>query len=663
MKCKRFIAVILVFLVTFVVLSGCTQNTSQVNSPNTGQAGSNSTEIKTPDNFQAIVDKVTDSSDLPDWSGSKLNLKIWDAYGVGGGDKQPSTENITMTEASRVTGVSYDKENSFDNGGETFAEKIFKIIAVGDYPDILLNADGAEYYGLVKQGLLWDLTDLYPKYAPHLAKFFNNEILKQCFNSSKVTSNVSGKIYQAPISLEWGNDYLFERLYPDFPKDKLLDANVLGTSSYSYIFVRDDMLKKLYPNAMTKDEQEVFFAKNRTFTKDQIFDVPINSVEDFTKLMNGLKGLNQKEGNRDVYPIAVFSGGDNWPLLATDVMGVFGFPNWNVEYFTYWDKKTKKVEYTFKNDDFKKELYTYSSFIRNGLAPRECLIDTTPRYWEKANNGLYATTYSWLVPSDDALQKAGKKFKYRRVWMDVPYKRDTYKYFNGDPSAGISVLGIFKDSIKTEAEVAQILMSFDYGATKAGIKNAFWGPKSAGLFEEKNGVRKFKDKNLENEMVYFKEETSSGPNVLKYNLCGPNAFKDRELGTYPPLVAKTKMTDMDAVKEYARNGIREIRPEDFVFYFNPCTFDKREDPVPGFAPNLSNFNGRVEGVDKFWRGRAGVEQAITVIFASKDDAQFEKLYNEMLSAFKEAGLDDKTLAEINKDYETRYNKDFMKYIK
>ena len=113
---------------------------------------------------------VEDSSDLPDWEGKKLDLRMWWGQGTSSIAKNNKpTKDVVWPEIYRVTGVRFT-EDSFDNGGELMDAKISNIIAANDWPDIVVNPEAAVLEKMIDADMVYDLTDLIPKYMPNLTK-------------------------------------------------------------------------------------------------------------------------------------------------------------------------------------------------------------------------------------------------------------------------------------------------------------------------------------------------------------------------------------------------------------------------------------------------------------------------------------------------------------
>ena len=196
---------------------------------------------------------VEDSSDLPDWTGKKLDLTLWWGQGTGSVKRQKKAENDVVTpELYRVTGVRYDAEKSFDNGGETMDAKIAKIVAAGDWPDVIANCEAPVLEKLIEADLVFELSEYLEKYCPNIVA-----MAKRGGDMNFLKSNrEDGKIYKLPYEI-----MSYAYVAPELSKEVLIQAEV-PRSPYGYVYVRDDILKQIYPNAKTQQELENIYMEN-----------------------------------------------------------------------------------------------------------------------------------------------------------------------------------------------------------------------------------------------------------------------------------------------------------------------------------------------------------------------------------------------------------------
>ena len=96
--------------------------------------------------------------------------------------------------------------------------------------------------------------------------------------------------------------------------------------------------------------------------------------------------------------------------------------NQTINYPSYWDKQSKKLEWTQNQSFFKDDIKTYNKMVRDGVISKESLIDSADMYSSKLNNGEYAVAYAWYA-ADQKKKKvtdAGKKYRFRKVYFNIP---------------------------------------------------------------------------------------------------------------------------------------------------------------------------------------------------------------------------------------------------
>ena len=674
---RKFITILSVCCSVMLVLTaiaGCTSPNSTSTSATTTKASTTvepttaepttaepteakPTEVK---NYWDLLDTVEDTSDLPDWTGNQLKLSVWMGHGPGDANHPISEHDVVSPEVKRVTGVEIDIENSFDNGGSAIDVKLGMLAAAKDWPSLIYTSDTAQIKQLVENGTLYDLTDLIPKYCPHITSLFlkNDGGTLKGINSSitdDITAKVSDRIYFVPTDGNWVLTEQYAKEQPDF--DRLQWANVIPPESWSgwpRIYIRDDLLKKLYPNCMTQDEIEAAYLQNGSFTAEQIYDIPVKSTEDFYKLLTDLKALitreNIQEDGKPVDVIYANNGGDNWQVMACLFTQIYGFRNAN-GYFTTYDNKLGQVVYTFKQEWFKQQVIDFWKMINAGVIPKESLIDSDVIFAEKSNSGRYAITFAWTKPDEVALKAAGKTYRYRYLWPDINYTFDQFPNIWGEPGCALK-MGIFKDSV-AEEDLPQVLRYLDYMCSPAGTNLHYWGPRSAGLFKMENGERVYTDKDLEDNMVYAKDNQRN----LYYNLYN---YKVPYHSQWPSYVVWSDECWLGARYTYKN---RILNANEANVAFNPgylvgrsaqehIVFAIKSGYMPGFSDQWTVVS----------KGRTAFEDALEKTLAASDEAQFAQLWQKMLDVAEQIGMNDAMLAEINKIF-TEDNVNFMDAIK
>ncbi len=639
---KKWLAAALVSSLAVTALAGCGGDGSEETA---GAAGSEASIAA----LSEALPGVEDTSDLPNWNGKELNLRLWLAHGSGGLPRRVSENDVVTPEIKRVTGVTFDAENSFDNGGDVIDVRLGKVTVAKDYPDMIVIPDKAKFVEMAEAGLFWDLSPYLEKYCPNIMeKALNTEVFPNIMNDVKVSAGQEGKAYGLPFKPNYD---ILTALNPDFDFSEFKEPS----SELPFVWVRDDILRMIYPEAKTQQEIEDIYMERGEFTKEEILDVPINSKEEFIDFLYKIDNLHVMEGNQEVETFYTHNGGDNWTLMA-QFGGLFG---WHVDYtrtdcnyFSYFDKETQRVEMMYQQPFFKEAVKTYNQLVRDGVASKEALVDNPTVFQQKVSNGMYAVLYSMSDADQSfaALKAANKPFAYRKVFLNIRQNKDKFAFTeNVDPNARVGdCIALFKDKV-AEEDIPQILTMIDYLMSDAGQKLQIWGPESAGLFTvDEQGRRIYTDKELENDIVY----NANNERQLYYNVGGSTAAWPGYLGTELNLnlFKPTKNNyPVERQRSEANKAFNYGRVEPFQF-------------EPNCNPGYANLLGQVPEFDKFWSARQAFESALKKVFAASDDEQFEKLYSELLDIAESSGMTEEAIEAIDKYYKETINPDYTEFL-
>ena len=607
----------------------------------------------------ALMGSATYTSEIPDWTGKQMKLQVWEGHGTGDATRVVSTNDVVSPEIQRITGISLDASRSFDNGGMDFPSKLAVLAATNDLPDIGYNV---KYLDLISEDKIYDLTDLIPVYAPH--------IYERIQSLGPVTYSHgfenSGRIYNLPCSYWPQNPEELNTLasLAGVTLDPLRTSRVYGlgdTMDWTSVFyIRDDILKLIYPNAKSQDEIEAMYIANGAFTREQVYDVPIKSKDDFFDFLYELKRVIDEnkinENGRPVYPTYVNMGGDNWWVCSFLIGQLNGLAAWN--YFTYFDLATKHIETGFKQDFFIEDFRRCARLVRDGVAPESCLIDDNEVFQNKLNNGEYALTYGRIVPNAEILSAAGKPYRYRKMYIDIPQALNRNVVTRGENPGSMDV-AIFKDSV-AEEDVPQILMWLDCLMTNAAMDLMTWGPESAGLWEyDGQGGRRFLDKDLEDCLVYGKV---NGMNE-KYNLACDIPGADHCLNF--PCIYPGVRTGYFYGPKYQYNNYQDRQADLANDKFSTGIFQvihKSKLPISN-AANIWMFFNAVPDMQRFWDVRGtGFEPMMTKCLAARNDAEFDAAYDAMVKFAADNGYTDESVAACEAFFKETYPDDWAGYL-
>lgn len=597
-----------------------------------GCTGCGKEETKTsaglPVNVNEIGNEYSTIDDMPDWTGDKLDLVVW--YGYGSNDAyigKTAKDDKFRAEMERVTGVKIS-DSSFDNGGQTGDTKIAKMVSTGNWPHVGVGLEASIAQSLVEEGLLYDLTELIPEYMPNYSKMLNSsEEIKKQYDRAEDGDGT--------YALRRLHKRAFQFADPEYTAEKYAKI-IQPTDSRKWIWVRDDILKKVYPEAKTQAEIKKIFMEKGKFDAEDMSDVVIRSKEEFRTLLEKINELNITEGGRKVWPFYTHAGEDNWDLLT-----IFG-PSFAgagansdvINNFTYYDGNKDEMVVTAEQEWFKELCWFFTELVIDDIASREALVDNKTAFEQKKANGEYAIFYGNMIPpTDEALQAAGKNFSYRKVMIDVPGDPDTF--VDRDASKGVFdqyPMYFFKSLDETKLE--QTLRFIDFFYSEAGMKFANWGPKKAGLYEEdENGNMRYTDKKYEAAQLYEGDQ---------------QVYIDYGLYSFPRI-------DFFLVPD----GLNKYQPElvygddiertesDWSKAWNYSYIEPRQDfPYTDMAWSIYSFGKYSENINAFWNARQSSEDAMKKIFTASNREEFDAYYDEMVKKLSSNGLNQEATAEM-----------------
>lgn len=549
-----------------------------------------------------------------------MEITVWVTQGSDYVPPVEAKENLVGKWLEEKTRVKI--KNTYGNGGGQWEGVLARLIAGNNFPELVACGGGqgpAHFAKIAEAKQIWELTpEMLQKYAPDIWEKVPDEM----WDRMKVNGKIYGIPYNFPVD---------RRIDPNITDEELAAAGKIYTDVGTAVWVRDDILKMLYPNAMTYQEMLDLLNKEGKPIGDKIYDVPLESTEDIVKLMEDIEALGLKEGNKKVYTFG-YAGSDCWQPLAlfgAQLMGYVGH-----HYISSWDTEKEKIVIPLLDDLIKEGALLQNQLLRRGLIDPDSLMHTDAQYKEKVLNGQYAMAIISAAGHppfvNDIIADSGKSFRYRPLYTRVK-SAPGYAVTEQPLSWGDSV-GILKTV--TEEDLPQILnwMNVQFTDEWEDIRN--WGPKEAGLYvENEDGTRSFVNDEFNKKYIYQQENSLEDEDCMGLDTtCGPFTMKFLIASEYRPMV-------FNKVQTFG------MVPEDGGKFSSDSPYIVTPVASPPSDVWAAEY-AELETVIDFWSSRSQWEDPFRLTLAAKSDEEFEASWQEAVDNMRNVVDVDKMAEEM-----------------
>lgn len=538
-----------------------------------------------------------------------MDVTVWVTQGSDYVSPNVAKENIVQNWLVDKTKVSI--KNVYGNGGSSWESVLARLIAGDNFPELVACGGGqgpAHFAKLAEADKVWELTpEMLQAYAPDVWEKVPAEMWERI--------KVDGKIYGIPYN---------------FPVDRDIDPTVSdaelaawGTAEPSNIgtslWIRDDILKMIYPDAMSYDDIVNLLETKGTVIGDELYDVPLDSTEKVVDLMKKIQALNLTVGSKTVYPFG-YAGADCWvpfARLGPELSGYVGH-----HYITAWNTETEEIHLPLLGETIKETARLQNQLIREKVIDPESLMHTDAQYKEKVLNGQYAIAVLSAVEHppfiNSALDEAGKEFNYRPLYTKIP-SQEGYGVIESQ-SSWLESVALLK-SISAD-DVPQILNWINTQFTDEWEEVRYWGPKEAGLYvDNADGTRTFKDEEFNKKYIYHQESSLSQEDCFGLNdACGDFYIKFKAQSKWDPMMYNNELT-------YA------LVPES-AGKLSPDSPLKVE---PTIAPPFNAWDAEYADLDtvvQFWSSRSQWEDPFKLTLAAQSEEEFEAKWQAAVDNLK-----------------------------
>lgn len=551
-----------------------------------------------------------------------MDITVWVTQGSDYVPPVTAKDNVVEKWLKEKTRVNV--KNAYGNGGGQWEAVLARLISGGNFPEIVACGGGqgpTHFAKLAKAKEIWELTpELLQTYAPDVWK----KVPKEMWERIKVDGKIYGIPYSFPVDREIDPDITDEELAA---WGEAVPSNI-GTS----LWIRDDILKMIYPDAMSYEDIMKLMEEKGTIG-DELYDVPLDSTEKIVDLMRKIKNLNLKAGEKQVYAFG-YAGADCWvpfARLGPDLSGYVGH-----NYITSWNTEKNEIEIPLTGNVIKETAKLQNQLLREKVIDPESLMHTDAQCKEKILNGQYAMAVLSAVEHppiiNSNLESSGKKFHYRPLYTKVTPQKG-YGVCKNNVSWGKS-LGILK-TVSAD-DLPQILNWINTQFTDEWEEVRYWGPKEAGLYEDKaDGSRLFKNEELNKKYVYKQATNINQEDCYGLNDgCGMFYVTFKTQSKWDPMIYNHKMSYV-LVPESAG----KLSPESKY----------KVDPV--IAPPFNVWDAEYANLDSvvsFWSTRSQWEDPFKLTLVAKSDEEFEKKWKEAVDNLKSVADVDQMAKDMTK---------------
>ena len=601
-KSVKLVGLILAVCMVFVLFVGCG---GQVTSPD-----------QTPDETGGTDGvEVVEKTYTPE---NEISPKAWFTWADTFAPPKRPVEDVVGEEIKRITKVDFTQDNILANNGVTGPERLNMFIATDTLPDIVyaqVSSSTDIINTLIDSEKVWELTPYLEKYAPNIVQRLLPEIWECWYRD--------GKIHGMPGDFE--SSILYEPNMTDLAKEQ-----IAAKSDPFKVVVRDDLLKKVYPETKTTAELEAALTANGELTWEDM-KTPIETPEDLLDFLRNVKELDEKTQGKEVIPLDMWTEGW-WIAPFAEAYGFVNGGAWGVT----WSEETNSVYWAPSTPEYKDYLYWLHTAYKEKLMEQETFVMSDDQRNAKINSGLYAVTHNWqdIDSINNNIKANGDTFSYRLMKGMTKQISGDPQYLINDPRGG-NFLMISKSV--SEEDLIQILNWLDFMYSYEGEELMAWGPESAGLWEIKDGAKTFKDPDLMQNAMYG---TETEKDLSYYGLAGgPNNFYELARFTY----LHTNTRRVQAYHEVPPKADNVFAAQYADFWSELFARETKINPLPMFLGQVPDI-GKLTSEEGLY-GAVKNEWAKAIV--SENDDDFEKYYHDGLKRLQDLGMEG-ALADLSK---------------
>jgi len=487
------------------------------------------------------------------------------------------------------------------SGGMTTMERINMLVAAGNLPDVVI-IDNQNIAAAYDTGAFADLT-------PYKDLMKNTDIYVTDTGWNRLT--VDGKLIAIPQNMSGGEIDVDNPQIADIVEN---DVYYRRPQNWALVANEDILAKAGYKFKTIKEIQAELDENPRPITYEDVKIEPeIKTVEDLENLLYKIKSLNLTIDGKPVIPLSVPDWG------AYHVSALYAT---NTAF--YCNPDTMEVTGFLFNPGMKEFYKTWKKWYDEGLVDRDYVIHKSEQFQEKAASGRIAL----MLPGFDvnavrqSLQEKGTDLRV------IPWPESTANNsIDASYPCGFNNIMINKNF----KDIPRLLEYFDWFQSEEAMDLLSWGPESAGLWEIKDGKKVLKDQELM-EAIRDAKKTNDGRDAEYYGI----SDWDGKCWSKAALCAPQILYNLKAIKR--------SYPPKFDAYTDTFIFVSTEklNRDGTMLPAVGTKSGEVNTY--YWNTIKTTK--IAQLLSAKSDAEFDKVWDEILADYKANGSYDEGIAEM-----------------
>ena len=291
-----------------------------------------------------------------------------------------------------------------------------------------------------------------------------------------------GKLWYVPSGYyHWGESTAYEAS-PNFDP-----GSVYGYAINYGLWLRDDVLKEIFPDAMTEAElQKAWYESGGTLTWEDIDDIPIRNLDDLYAYGEEIakRGIKHENGE-PIIPFQMTRDPNIYAIWWSGGAGILGFGDWSWVGYNSVMRKGPNLYDMVEIPEFKQYVSFFNKGYNYGYIDPEAFIQKKDQLDAKILDGRYAVVDGFINMADARgfAREQGRDYGFRYIFAFMPNQlpetletkyMDGRKYVSYDKARmGYTEVTITKNI--EEEDMPQILNWIDWNMSEEAESLRVWG--------------------------------------------------------------------------------------------------------------------------------------------------------------------------------------------